>query len=184
MSHTPNAMFNISALNPTRACDQAQPMTLRHPNDSATPVLYEDPETGERKPIRIWLLGNESSEAKRLRRELTRERMRRNAAKSREEPTDAELDESIERIELEDARLAAALTVRWEGILVDGVPVDCTPARALALYQQEAWVGKQAERFVLDLGHYMGDAVGNSRASSLPGSGTISGSASEAQGAP
>lgn len=66
---------------------------------------------------------------------------------------------TVEDLEAEQAAMLAALIVDWRLVGLDGQPIDvpCTPdtARELATERVFAWVRRQVEEHIADLGNFM-----------------------------
>lgn len=44
--------------------------------------------------------------------------------------------------------LLASVTLSWQGIIVDGTPMECTAENAKKLYQRFNWIREQVDEFV------------------------------------
>lgn len=124
------------------AAEEGAPLYLKDP--AGRPLEYETGETevvdGETKPvmkpITIWLAGVEAPRWTRAADEMANK-----LKESKEERT-------IQDIRGDRAGMLAKMTLRWEGVVLDGQTLECTEANAKKLYIRFRWILEQVDRFL------------------------------------
>lgn len=58
-------------------------------------------------------------------------------------------------LEAENLDLLVKSTVSWEGVVVDGKPVSCTPENVRSIYQKFRWMYQQLDRAITDRANFM-----------------------------
>lgn len=104
------------------------------------------PTTGEELDITITLVGMDSSTYRKAEARLT-EKYRRQRGKTRG-PEDYRRDA---------AETAAACTVGWQNVQVDGEDVLCTRENSKALYLRFPWMYEQVQAFIGDRQSFLQD---------------------------
>lgn len=138
--------MDLSTLDVASTGDKGQPLHLKHPG---TGVGLIDEATG--KPVEIVLLSADSTTFTRLSHQQQNERIKKMRGRGKIATTSQEvLEDSIE--------LLAAVTKSWSGIVLDGKPLECSPANAKALYTRLPWVREQADDFVNDRVNFLGNS--------------------------
>lgn len=104
------------------------------------------------KPVSITLIGRESTRAEQRRVELSNRRLDRtlNAGSSR-------ISLSTEGIEADALEVTVTCTVAWEGIIVDGERLECTPENARRVYKRFAWIREQVDQFITTRRNFLGN---------------------------
>jgi len=124
--------------------DATARMTILHP---ATGQPLRNAATGE--PAWIDLLSADSAVARATQRDAQNRRLRARARTI-----------TAESMEADGTDLLAALTKGWSLVTLDGAPIDvpCTPENARELYGTPdlAFIRRQVDEFVADLGNYRG----------------------------
>jgi hypothetical protein len=62
---------------------------------------------------------------------------------------------SAEQIEEQTVSLLAAITVGWEGIVVNGEALEFSEQAAKELYQDHVWIREQVDEFVADRANFL-----------------------------
>jgi len=101
-------------------------------------IDIEHPVTRDPLGIRIKVLGRDSDAFAEIEEKRQREALE--AAKQRKKPADP----IAAAKELAEAVLVSC-TVAWEGVELDGVELDCTPANVKAVYYRFAWLRDQVD---------------------------------------
>lgn len=118
--------------------------------EAGTFVHLESPATGEplyddaSQPIGITILGGDSEKVRRELRKISDRKIER-IRKGQSLP-DAEASRK------EDIAVMAAATVSWQGLVVDGVALECTESAARKLYGDPRfpWIMEQLEKVLGD----------------------------------
>lgn len=96
------------------------------------------PVTGNALGIRIKVLGKDSDAFRELEEKHQREAIE--AAKLRKRPADP-----IAAAKEHGEAMLVACTVAWEGVELDGVALECTPANVKAVYHRFGWLRDQVD---------------------------------------
>lgn len=132
--------MDLKQLNPKEAADEGRWMNVIHPV------------TGEWDgEMRIKLAGADSQRFVRASRDLQDRRLQRLVNKGAQ----AIKSKEMERRGIE---LLAAVTLEWEHIDWDGVPLPCNFDSAVRLYTELSWLKEQVDQFVGDRKNYLSAA--------------------------
>jgi len=131
--------MDLSNLDTTATAEDGAWLHLCHPATGAP--LYKDQDD---MPIRIRVRGQDSSVARRMETQMADRRLNRRAKKL-----------SAEEIEREGLDLLTALVVEWEGIVLHGEDVPCTPENVRQVLKQLRWVREQIDTFVGDRANFL-----------------------------
>lgn len=147
---------------PRRKKDQpAIPKPSGQPFDLASRYMAEtvdvpivDPQDGVTPTGMIWTIASQFS--KKARAAALASTKLRLGAKGEVEAAEIDFDDTM----LEQL---VASVVRWEGMIVHGVPLDCTPenVRALLIDPRTAWIRPQIQTGYLSIGRFFAKASGN-----------------------
>ena len=126
-----NDLFDIDL---GAAAEEGEALTVFHPTTKET-MYFE--EAGEKKPIRIFVKGNDSPTFRRRMDFL----LRKNGKNESKQASIAEMEE-------QSSDLLSTVTVGWEGVYWKGVPLECTKENAKMLYLERPWLRRQVDNFV------------------------------------
>lgn len=127
----------------TKRAEAGERMIVNYPGSTPpVPLAGEDDE-----PIALILRGIDSGVYRTARRELVK---RRQQASSRNNGT-----LPLEVMESESLETVLACLVGWEGIVLDGAPVEFSPANARRVLTRLPWLVEQAEGFLHDRGNFI-----------------------------
>lgn len=133
--------IDLAAISPSRAAQKGFKVQLTHPTQGALDAWITV--QGSESPAYRAFVNSKQNEI--LQREF--------AAETQEDykPEPATVEKTIEGA----SALLAAVTVAWEGIAYDGEdPFECTPENAQRLYAAEAWIRKQVDKAVHNIGNF------------------------------
>lgn len=134
--------MDLSTLDITASAEEGAVMELRHPASHA--VLVD----ADKKPLTITLAGDDSERVRKAQRAATNRRLAMQGRRSGNKLT-------AEELEADGIDVLAAATVAWTGIVLDGQPLDCTPANAKTVYARLPWIREQAETFTADRANFL-----------------------------
>jgi hypothetical protein len=121
-------------------------MPVRHPATNAL-VLQDNGKT----PVVIHLAGMDSV---RFRKTQRANADRRFKGMQNRAPTAEELD-------TEGLDILVNCTLGWSGIILDGTPLECTPANVRMLYTRLPWVRKQVDTFMGNRANFLPNSAKN-----------------------
>lgn len=124
--------------------------TVRSAEEGAELTVL-DPKTGEATPVRIRLLGADSTTWREKEDELMKQRINRNARRKVKFSSEAYPPEEQRADALE---LLVAVTAGWSGLANGGVDWPCTPENARKLYTISPGTREQAAAFVADRANF------------------------------
>jgi hypothetical protein len=129
-------------------------MTLLRP-DNGEPLMDRRVENGEEKefPVTITLLSQDSDEFKSTTRKISNQRLQKQIKRGIKK-----VAFSAEDIEADNLDLLSACTVGWEGIGLDGAPLEFNRENARLLYRRCAWVREQVDEFIADRVNFLGNS--------------------------
>ena len=124
------------------AAEKGAPLELKDP--AGLPLTYDTGEMEEidgevqavMKPITIWLAGVESPRWAKAADALTNK------------INDMKEKRSAQDIRVDRAAILAKMTLRWDGIVVDGKALECNEENAKKLYARFRWIMDQVDRFI------------------------------------
>jgi len=119
------------------AAEQGAPLELLDP--AGRPLLYEvgTNESGPiEKPVTIWLAGT------------TSQRWTKAADALANKLQDMKETRSVQDIRNDRASILAKMTLRWEGVVVDGAELPFSEANAQKLYVRFPFILEQIDKFL------------------------------------
>jgi hypothetical protein len=146
--------FDLGSLDTKKACDAGAVLELRHPD------------TGKGLGIFITLAGVDSEAyvkasnriaARRANLNMTPARMKKVRAGR---PVDV-TEEDIGAQQDDGIQLLAAVTLSWEGVLVDGNEVACGQEQAVSLYSRFPWIRQQVDEWVSERANFLAGSPGS-----------------------
>ncbi len=117
------------------AAEEGAVLELKDPHGE--PVLKPDG-----SPVTITLAGSDSKRFKKARNAIG-DRYLKKAS-----PRKAAIAETTEESLNDWAFQLAAATISWDGVVVEGAELECTPANAKRVYLDYDWVREQVDAFV------------------------------------
>jgi hypothetical protein len=134
-----------------RRAEEGSWLHLREPINNE--LLFADDgdeygDSGERRPMRLKLLGADSDTLQKYGRGLLDEQRRQAATEGKAFRSSSEVEEDL-------ISLLVAATVDCENILVDGEEIEPTRRELEALYERFPWIAEQAMRRVRDRAAYL-----------------------------
>lgn len=123
--------------NVKKAADLGAKMEVKDPTTDQ-PMLKDDGET----PITITLAGVESDKWKKARSTVGNKYLK--TAGPNRPPGAKTIEESI----ADDAFQLAAVTLAWDGVIVEGQELECNQANAARIYAKYDWLRNQVSEFV------------------------------------
>jgi len=120
-----------------KAADVGAKMEIKDPTTDQ-PMLKPDGET----PVTITLAGVESDKWKKARAVIGNKYLKTAG------PTRQAGPKTIEESISDDAFQLAAVTLAWDGIIVDGQELECNQANAARIYAKYDWLRNQINEFV------------------------------------
>lgn len=144
-------ILDLASLDLKAAADRGAPVHLEHPITGA--LLYLDGEA-QQLPVRIWLMGEDGTVGRQLKRKTLDRALDRITAGKKT---------ALDSATVESDRIArlVALTARWENMLpLDGETLTYTPENARRLYSDErlTWIPEQLERRLEDRQRFFASA--------------------------
>lgn len=137
--------MDLGNLDFSRTAEEGSWLAIEHP-------VTGEPLTTDGKPVRMLLLGRDSAAYRKAAHKAQDARLR-NAGRS-----GGLRNLSSESLEREGMRVLAACVVRWEGIVVDGEPLEFSPAAALELFDRFDWIRQQVDSFIEDRSNFLGES--------------------------
>ncbi len=131
-----------------KAIDLANLDTVKGANEGFSVSIYH-PGTNDDLGIKITVLGKDADEFIKLSRAQLKKR-RDKLVKS-----GFRSDIPIEEIEQDDTRLLAAMTKAWEGVIIDGKPVECNTENAIMVYERWPWIREQVNVAIGDRANFI-----------------------------
>lgn len=128
----------------TSVAEEGVPMEVKHPRTGA--VLTQE----DGSPITITLLGMDSKVMRRLVLEQQRQTL-----KARQKGEIPDLDQAQQ----DAIDLFVAATVKWSGIVLGGITLECTPANARRLYIQSPRLREQIDLFLGNSANFLNDKL-------------------------
>ncbi len=125
------------------AAEQGAVMEVRDP---AGDVMYKDDGT---TPVTITLAGTESKRWRKAEDSIGDKRLERAGTRNN---TAAK---SMQEARNDRAFLLAAVTLAWDGIVVDGQVLECTPKNAKDLYTQYDFITTQVDAFLAERKNFL-----------------------------
>jgi hypothetical protein len=102
---------------------------------------------GEEPPITLTLRGTDSGAYRAVRRDLVKRRQQASARNGGTVP--------LEVIEAESLETVLACLICWDGIIMDGAPVDFTSTNARRVLTRLPWLVEQAEVFIHNRANFL-----------------------------
>jgi hypothetical protein len=124
------------------ATEQGVAMTVDHPT-KPEPLLKADG-----APMTITLVGKDSDRFRKATRAALNRRLASRKIKVKAEDLEAENLEGL-----------VACTIAWDGIMVDGAALDCTPVNVRAVYTRFPFIREQVAEFVEERANFFREPV-------------------------
>lgn len=131
-----------------KAIDLANLDTVKGANEGFSVPIYH-PGTNEELGIKITVLGQDSDEFVKLSRAQIKKR-RDKLIKS-----GFRADIPVDEIERDDTKLLAAMTKSWEGVIIDGKPIDCNMDNVIMVYERWPWLREQVDKAIGDRANFI-----------------------------
>jgi hypothetical protein len=143
--------MDLTKLDTRRRAEEGSWLHLREPIHNQ--LLFADDgdelgDSGERRPMRLKLLGADSDTLQKYSRGLLDDQRR-------QVMTEGKSFRSSDEVEDDLIALLVAATVDCENILVDGEEVEPIKAELTALYERFPWIAEQAMRRIRDRAAYL-----------------------------
>jgi hypothetical protein len=129
-------MFDLNLLKPVKADDGAV-LQIAHPESEE---IIEG--------MTITLLGQDSKVYRKI--QLAKQQ----AALNRISKGKKAVDFDAEKLAEDSIDDLVKLTVAWEGFMLDGVKLDCTPENVRTVYNEWSWIKEQVAEFVADRANF------------------------------
>lgn len=107
------------------------------------------------KPVRIFLIGQDSAEYSAVRQKLSNKALNKMAKAGGPGKKGAVSAEQLEEDKLE---LAVAATKNWENVVWEGQTLPFSPENVRKVYQECPWLLEQVEEFVNDRANFLGNS--------------------------
>lgn len=134
--------MDLSELDTTAACDKGAEMELKHPVTDEPLGAFISILGSDSKAFQDYMerIGNEAR-----RKQFIADKSRRPIAQ-----------ESIANSKAEATALLVAMTTGWRGVEYRGNPVfPFTVENATKLYNEQLWIKRQVDGWIVDLGNFM-----------------------------
>jgi hypothetical protein len=127
----------------TRRAEAGERMVVNYPGSSPPVPLMN----GEDTPIALILSGLDSGAYRSVRRELVKRRQQASQRNNGTLPLEIMEGESLETV--------LACLKGWEGVVLDGAPVEFNPVNARKVLTRIPWLIEQAEVFLHDRANFI-----------------------------
>lgn len=138
-------MMDLSQFDTEKAAEQGALCHLVNP--ATNEKLYQD----DKSPVGIQVHGSDSSKYRKAQRTLNNKRLENQFKKRSQKIT-------MEQLEEDSLELLVAVTVGWQGIVVDGEPLEFSEKNCRELYTRFTWIREQVDEFVTDRSNFLGNS--------------------------
>lgn len=124
-------------------------LDTRSGGEAGFPVVLVHPKNGQQLGATITVRGADSPTYQAAMVDQQRRRLDALARNRRA------AQQNVEQAALDALELLAAVTVGWEGITRNGVPVPFSQPEAVKLYRDFPWIAEQVEAAIYDRGNFL-----------------------------